>query len=85
VFDGKLWALGNFVGAGNRKVLSSIDGATWTEAGSDALPIGLFHHASVVFGDKLWVVGGNSGVATRKVFYSADAFSSRKTLLGVGV
>jgi hypothetical protein len=86
-FDSKMWIVCGILGvAGTAFVYSSTNGITWTLAGA-VTAIGKYYNAGVVFGDKIWVVGNynDAGVSDRKVFYSADAFSARKTLLGVGV
>ena len=68
----KMWVIGGYTTAATRKVYSSTDGITWTEAGTDALPVATYQHSSVVYGGKMWVIGGNS---TRKVYSSTDGIT----------
>jgi len=80
VFDSKMWVIGGNTGAGGvdaikRKVYYSTDGITWTEAGTDALPVRTEGHSSVVFDSKMWVIGGSVPAATRKVYYSSDGIT----------
>jgi len=69
----KMWVIGGAASGGGRKVYSSSDGITWTESGTDALPISLSGHTSVVFdagsGSKMWVIGGSG---SRKVYSSSN-------------
>jgi hypothetical protein len=60
VYDGRLWVMEGWDGAGNRNdVHSSADGETWSEL--PATPWAPRHAASVfVHRDSLWVVAGNN-------------------------
>ena len=75
VYDNKMFlltgAFGSAPDAYTRKVYSSTDGITWTEAGTDALPVGLIYSCPVVFDGRLFVVGGGDlGGDSQKVFAS---------------
>jgi N-acetylneuraminic acid mutarotase len=88
VFNNKMWVIG---GVNNlhqlnlpttrvptRKVYSSTDGSTWTEVGTNALPVATWGHSSVVFNSKMWVIGGYNKTTSstiRKVYSSSDGIT----------
>lgn len=77
VFDGKMWIIGgDNVGDDephSRKVHWSINGSTWTEAGSNALPVATCRHAAVVYANRMWVLFGDTpGGLTRKAYWSGN-------------
>lgn len=77
VFGNELWLIGGYDenSVGLRKVFHSADGVTWTEAGSDALPIALYDLGAAVLNGAIWVLGGFSdtlGDASRRVYRSTD-------------
>lgn len=61
-YNGKLWVVGEGPStiAEGKKVYYSLDGSTWTEAGTDALPFSVNSHAAVVFNNKMWLIGGTN-------------------------
>src|SRR3990167_9061703 len=73
----KMWRIGgDNATIKTRKVYWSTDGITWTEAGTDALPVAVTKHASVVFDSKMWVIGGETlSGDTRKVYWSTDGIT----------
>jgi hypothetical protein len=76
VFNNKMWVIGGATSSATRKVYSSSDGITWTESGTDALPVATCMHTSLVFNNKMWVIGGyTGGNAIRKVYSSSDGIT----------
>lgn len=85
VHDGKMWVIGGdryyqelpdeywYREEGTKKLYWSTDGATWTEAGTDALPVGLQYSAVVSLSGKLWILGGHQdGAGSSDVYSSTD-------------
>jgi N-acetylneuraminic acid mutarotase len=59
-FHGALAIIGGYnetTGAASASVLTSPDGAVWTER-ANALPLGLYGHAAVVLDDQILIIGG---------------------------
>jgi hypothetical protein len=89
VYDEKMWVIGGYDGTASpgddyyrQKIYYTTNGITWTEAGTDALPVGVGSHASVVFLGKMWIIGGIFGWSTaaensQKVFYSTLSGGTR--------
>jgi hypothetical protein len=77
VFKNKVWVIGGIDGSSNpsKKVYYSDNGNSWTEAGTDALPVATWSHTSVVFNNKMWVIGGCTISETRKVYSSSDGIT----------
>jgi hypothetical protein len=78
IYNGKMWVIGGIsTGAYTKKILYSIDGITWTEAGINALPASVQWHSSVVFNGKMWIIGGTDGGLgiSGRVFYSTDGIT----------
>ena len=87
VFDDKLWVLGGVFDDdddgdrdGKNDVWFSEDGASWTQATSDAAWSARGTHSSVVFDNKLWVLGGGAHDGDdfnlkNDVWFSADGAS----------
>src|SRR3990167_827550 len=50
--------------------------STWSEVGTDSLPVKVAYHTSLNFDSKMWVIGGIvSGAASRKVYWSTDGIT----------
>ncbi len=81
VYNNKIWSIGGQTGGTSntmiRKVYYSSDGKTWTEAGTDALPIALADPAVCVYDNKMWCMAGGwtNVLYSRKVFYSTDGIT----------
>jgi hypothetical protein len=81
VFAGTIWTTGGFLAGlatDSLKIFKlASDRVTWTEVGTNAMPLKLEGHAMFSFGDTLFVAAGindNIGV-TRKVFKTLDGLS----------
>ncbi|QQG41321.1 MAG: hypothetical protein HYV90_04090 [Candidatus Woesebacteria bacterium] len=79
VYNNKMWVIGGYTdnlgSVFTPKVYSSTDGTTWTEAGTNSLPVATAQHTSVVYDNKMWVIGGTTGSAVRKVYSSTDGIT----------
>ena len=82
VYNGVLYLIGGAIGyettpLGSRKVYSSTTGLTWTEVGTDSLPVKISGHTAVVYDNKIWLICGfiEGGTYSRKVYYSTDCLT----------
>ena len=82
VYNNKLWVLGGgaqyFFSSdwySKNDVWFSADGATWTQATSDAA-WSRFLHSSVVYDDKMWVLGGRDLNSNINIGYKNDLWFS---------
>jgi N-acetylneuraminic acid mutarotase len=73
-FNNAFWVIGGTSGTPRRTVFTSTDGTSWSEAGTNVLPFGVYGHGSVVFNSKMWMIGGFTSNFTfsRKVYSSTD-------------
>lgn len=60
-YDGKLWYIGGddpHLTSSQKVYISTDDGATWSEVGTDVMPIAVSHHSVEIFEGTIYSVGG---------------------------
>jgi cysteine-rich repeat protein len=70
VFEGRLWNIAGFWGAGYETV--SMDGVAWKAIAETGRPADLWYPTSLVFDGKIWLIGGLNQTQSsyRKVLYA---------------